>query len=99
VRSYRVRVARGCFCPPEFTRPRTITVRGGVPYRPPEHLKDVATVPRMFRRIQGAIDDGVAGLTVTYGARGVPQSITIDISRMIADEEAYYTIDHFVRLK
>ncbi|MCW3017095.1 MAG: hypothetical protein JWO02_4187 [Solirubrobacterales bacterium] len=98
VSSYRVRVAHGCFCPPQYTRPRTITVRGGVPRRPPAHLKDVATVPRMFRRIQGSIDDGVAGLAVTYGARGVPRSITIDVSRRIIDEEAYYTIDRFVRL-
>ena len=99
VRSYRVRIARGCFCPEEIRKPRTITVRRGVPVKPPAHLKDVATVPRMFQRIQGAIDDGVAGLTVTYGKRGVPRKITIDVSRLIADEESYYSIDRFRRLR
>ncbi|MCW2958248.1 MAG: hypothetical protein JWP18_1051 [Solirubrobacterales bacterium] len=99
VRSYRVRVALGCFCPESIRRPRTITVLGGSPRRPPSHLKDVATVPRMFRLIQRSIDRGVAGLDVTYGARGVPRTITIDVSRMIADEESYYTIDRFVRLR
>ncbi len=99
VRSYRVRVALGCFCPEDIRKPRTITVRGGIPRNPPSHLKDMATVPRMFRKIQRAIDDGVAELRVTYGARGVPRKIAIDVSRMIADEESYYSIDRFVRLR
>ncbi len=99
VRSYRVRVALGCFCPEDIRKPRTITVRGGVPRSAPSHLKDVATVPRMFRVIQGAIDDGVAGLDVTYGPRGVPKAISVDVSRMIADEERFYVVDRFVRLR
>jgi hypothetical protein len=99
IRTYRVRVGLGCFCPEDIRRPRTLTVRRGSPVRPPAHLKDVATVPRMFRVVQRAIDDGVAGLAVAYGRRGVPRSITIDVSRHIADEESYYTIDHFRRLK
>jgi hypothetical protein len=99
VRSYRVRVALGCFCPEEIRKPRTITVRGGIPVRPPSHLKEVATVPRMFRLIQRSIGRGVAGLDVTYGARGVPRTISIDVSRMIADEESSYSIDRFVRLR
>lgn len=99
VASYRVRVALSCFCPEEIRKPRTITVRGGIPRQPPAHLKDMATVPRMFRKIQHAIDQGVAGLDATYGARGVPRKISIDVSRMIADEESYYTIDRFTRLR
>jgi hypothetical protein len=98
IRTYRVRVALGCFCPEEVRKPRTLTVRRGSPVRPPAHLKAVATVPRMFRIVQGAIDDRVAGLTVTYGGRGVPRSIAIDVSRQIADEESFYTIDRFKRL-
>ncbi len=97
-RSYRVRVALSCFCPEDVRRPRTITVRNGIPRTPPSHLRDVATVPRMFRTIQRAIDRRVAGLTVAYGPRGVPRSISIDVSRMIADEESFYTIDRFTRL-
>jgi hypothetical protein len=99
VRSYRVRVALGCFCPEDIRKPRTLTVLGGIPRTPPKHLQDMATVPRMFRRIQRAIDEAVAGLVVTYGARGVPRKLTIDVSRMIADEESYYTIDRFTRLR
>jgi hypothetical protein len=97
--SYRMRVALGCFCPEDIRRPRTITVRRGLPLRPPSHLKDVATVPRLFRTIQRAIDADVADLTVRYGRRGVPSSIAIDNDRRIADEERYYTIDRFARLR
>lgn len=99
VHSYRVRVARGCFCPEEIRKPRTITVRDGIPRTPPSHLKDMATVPRMFRKIQRAIDDGVAGLDVTYGKRGVPSKVTIDVSARIIDEEMYYAIDRFTPLR
>jgi hypothetical protein len=98
VKSYRVRVALGCFCPRTYTMPRTIRVHRGAPVNPPPHLKDVATVPRMFKKIQGAIDGKVAAITVTYGPRGVPKSIAIDRDRRIADEEQYYTIDRFKKL-
>lgn len=66
--------------------------------RPPSHLTKVATVPRMFRVIQKAIDGRVVGLTALYGARGVPKSIAIDVSGMILDEESAYSIDRFVKL-
>jgi hypothetical protein len=95
IKNYQVRVALGCFCPEQYRTPRTIRVRRLAPVNPPPHLKDMATVPRMFRKIQGAIDAKVAMVDVTYGARGVPRSITIDRSRMIADEEQYYTVDRF----
>jgi hypothetical protein len=92
--SYRFRVRIQCFCAPAFTRPEVIVVRRGRPVDPPRRLRGVATVPRLLRRVQGAIDDRVAGLSVRYGRHGVPRSIGIDRSRMIADEEVGYTADH-----
>ncbi len=89
---WRGRVALGCFCPPQITKPRTLTVRRGSPVRPPSHLTKVATVPRLFRVIQKAIDARVVGLTALYRARGVPKSIAIDVSGMVADEESAYKI-------
>ncbi|MCW3039084.1 MAG: hypothetical protein JWM31_989 [Solirubrobacterales bacterium] len=98
VRDYRLRVALGCFCPPEATTPRTITVHGGLPVKPPANLRDVASVLRLFRTIQQAIDGEVAGLKVTYGKRGMPTSIAVDVDTHIADEERSYVVDRFQRL-
>lgn len=100
VRSYRMRVRLSCFCPRETTRPRTVVVRGGRIGRGiPLPARAYASVPRLFARVQRAIDDRVAQLDVTYGARdGVPRSIAVDVSRMIADEEMGATIDRFRRL-
>ena len=95
VKDYRFRAQVSCFCRP--AKPRTITVRHGLPVHPPQDLADVASVPRMFRTIQSAITGKVAAITVTYGPRGVPSRIAIDVSRQIADEERYFTIDRFVR--
>ena len=96
-RSYDFRVRLSCFCSPETTAPRTIKVRRSKPVRPPSHLRDVATVLRLFREIQEAIDGKVASLSVVYGSRGMPRQIAIDRSRLIADEESYYSIDRFRR--
>ena len=38
-------------------------------------------------------------IDVRYGRRGVPSSISIDQSRMIADEESYDTISRFTVLR
>jgi hypothetical protein len=95
ISSYSFEVRPSCFCPPrEF---RKIVVVHGSPRNPPADLKGVATVPRLFRVIRGAITDGVARLTVTYGTYGVPKSIAIDPSAQIADEESYFTIRRFKR--
>src|SRR3954451_1840850 len=75
---YRFRGRLLCFCPQSYTTPRTLTVRDGRARRPPQNLKPIATVPRMFRVVQRAIDRQVAGLAVTYGATGLPRSISID---------------------
>jgi hypothetical protein len=98
VRSYSFRLTRACFCP--AAQDIRIVVRRGRPAASTgEELLDVATVPRMFRRIQRSIDAKVAGLTVRYGKRGVPSSISIDGSRMVADDEIGYTIRRFTPQK
>jgi Family of unknown function (DUF6174) len=61
--------------------------------------RSLATVPRLFKTIQGAIDEGVANLNVSYGRRGVPTSIYIDRSQLIADEEMGYEIKAFTPSK
>lgn len=97
VADYRIRVALSCFCPEDIRRPVTLTIRGGKPLKAPEHLRDVASVTRLFRTVQAAIDDKVAMLDVRYDTRrGFPRQVSIDRSRMIADEESYYAADRFV---
>ena len=95
VRDYRFRVALQCFCPEEIREPVVIRVRDGRPRAVPSHLRKAATVPRLLRIVQRAIDDRVAGLNVRYGRHGVPRSIGIDSSRAVADEEREYEIDRF----
>jgi hypothetical protein len=97
VRSYRYQISVSCFCAP--SKGLVYVVRNGVPKVPAKGQKSIATVPRLFKTIQGAIDRKVANLDVTYGRRGVPKSIYIDSSQMIADEEVGYTITHFTTLK
>ncbi|MDW5595076.1 DUF6174 domain-containing protein [Conexibacter stalactiti] len=93
-RSYSFRVRVSCFCPDTIRRPRTIVVRRGKPVGSiPTHLRRYATVPRLFTRVQDAIDGDVARLTATYGARGVPKTIYVDQSFQIADEEQGVTVD------
>lgn len=96
VTSYDFRGSISCFCAPDYRKARTVKVRHGAPVHPPDSLKSVATVPRMFRFIQAAIDGKVASLQVQYGKRGVPRSIWVDRSRQIADEEVGYSFDRFV---
>jgi hypothetical protein len=93
IRSYRYEVGVSCFCVP--AKGVVYVVRKGVPKVPAAGEKSVATVPRLFRKIQEAIDDDVADLDVTYGTRGVPRKIHIDTAANIADEEVGYTITRF----
>jgi hypothetical protein len=90
-RSYRFRVALSCFCLPEIREPRVIVVRRGRPQGAPEHLRPAATVPRLLRMVQRAIDDRVSGLSVRYGRRGVPRRIGLDPDRGLADDEHEFT--------
>lgn len=97
LRSYRYEIRRQCFCVPQTSV--LVVVRNGVPTKFPTGLKSVATVPRLFKVIQGAIDDGVAKLSVTYSKRGVPRSISIDRIAGAVDDEIGYTVKRFTPLK
>ena len=96
-RSYRYELRRTCFCPPQ--KGVTVIVRGGRIVKYPEDLKSVASVPRLFRAIQEAIDDKVVDLDVSYAKRGFPKSLYVDRSQYVADEESGYTVKRFTSLK
>ena len=96
LRSYHYEARRRCFCPSVSWH--VVNVRNGVPSRRVhEAVKDVATVPRLFRTIQRAIDAKAHDLTVSYGSRGVPTKISIDSSAYVIDEEQNFTIRGFKR--
>jgi hypothetical protein len=99
LRSYRFRLQLGCFCAPDTTKPRRITVRKGKPVAPPRHLRPYATVPRLFAVIADAIDKRASGLTVKYGKTGMPRSIAVDYDDRAADEELHLTASRLRRLK
>ena len=56
-------------------------------------------MPRLFRKIQDAIDRKVARLVVTYGPRGVPRLVFVDSDTRIADEEIGYIVRGFAPLQ
>jgi hypothetical protein len=95
IRHYHFSIERVCFCPPSFRGPATIVVRDRVALAPPPEFDEVDTVPRLHEIVQKAINDRVERLTVAYDARGVPTSISIDVSTMIADEEVAYRVTGF----
>ena len=94
VHNYRFQLTRQCFCPPASW---VLFVRAGKPVRAPADARYVATVRRLHRRIQEAIDDRVAGLDVTYDKRGMPRLIGIDGRENVADDEIGYKVEHFWR--
>ncbi len=96
VRDYSFKVSLRCFCAREYTKAAVIVVRDGHPHgKVPRRYRAVATVARQFRRIQDAIDEGVAGLSVVYAARGRPQRIDVNPAWNIVDEEVGYTFGRF----
>jgi len=95
VSNYHYTVERRCFCVPSFVGPATIVVRDDLPQATPAGFEDIAAVPRLHAIVQKAIDDRVERLGVAYDARGVPLSIAIDRSSMIADDEITYLVSDF----
>jgi hypothetical protein len=96
IRSYDYEARRSCFCP--TTGWHKVKVRDNhLSYPPHNEVKDIATVPRLFRVIQRAIDRKAHGLTVTYGTYGVPRQISIDPIANVIDEEQNFTIRRFTR--
>ena len=95
ISNYHYTVERVCFCAPSFRGPVTIVVRNDKPQGTPAGFEDVATVPLLHAIVQKAIDDNVDRLGVVYDRRGVPLSIAIDRSVMIADDEITYRVSGF----
>jgi len=95
IHNYRLDLSRSCFCPPDDGV--VIFVRNDRPLNAPATLRRVATILRLFRVVQSAIDDGVADLSVSYDRRGIPRRIGIDGHRMIADDEVSYRVERFWR--
>jgi hypothetical protein len=94
IHNYRFELTRSCFCPQADS---IIFVRGGRPVNPPPSLRHVATIRRLHRQVQEAINDEVAGLDASYDRRGIPREIGIDGHRMIADDEVGYSVERFWR--
>jgi Family of unknown function (DUF6174) len=94
IHSYRFELTRRCFCPPASP---VLRVRHDRAVRPPADFRNVATVRRLFRHIQAAINDEVHVLQVRYGKRGVPRRIAIDGRELVADDEITYEVRRFWR--
>lgn len=103
---YRYTLQVGCFCLVEVTRPVTVEVKDGqvasITYVDDGTAADPAlferydSVDKLFAIIKEAEAQEPARLDVTYDeATGVPQSINIDISEQMADEELYLEISGF----
>lgn len=91
---YTTTVTESCFCP-EIAPVRTV-VRDGEIRRVTQGGRRLAhrrghSMDRLFAMI-GSAHETADGVEVTYTPRGVPKSISIDPSTMIADEERYYTV-------
>jgi len=95
IRSYDYEARRSCFCP--TTGWHKVKVRRNKLSTPHSSVKEIATVPRLFKIIQQAIDEKSHRLTVTYGTYGVPKQISIDPIQNVIDEEQNFTIRRFKR--
>ena len=105
--AYQYTLRRSCFCGPDATRGVVIVVRNGTveSRRYADTGADVApNLASSFPTIDGLfviiLDSFVANpgqTTVTYdAARGIPVTIAILGSPMIADDESFYTTSDFI---
>jgi hypothetical protein len=110
INSYQYTLQVSCFCLVEATRPVTIEVIDGqvasMTYADDGTAADPAlferydSVDKLFAIINDAESQDPVRLDVTYDETyGVPLSVNIDISEMIADEELYFTVSDFESLK
>jgi hypothetical protein len=108
--SYRYTLQVGCFCLQESTLPVTIEIQDGevasITYVDDGTAADPAlferynSIDKLFAVINDAEAQDPARLDVTYDETyGVPLSVNIDISEMIADEELYLEVSSFEALQ
>lgn len=104
--SYSFTWMQSCECIGDMTRPIRISVTAGQltnavfvddqaavgePVR-----RYLLTIDGVFDKIQDAIDQDAAEITVDYDpARGYPRSVFVDYSRQVADEELSLQISDF----
>jgi Family of unknown function (DUF6174) len=110
IESYRYNIQVGCFCIQDLTRPVTIEIQDGevaaITYvddgsaADPALFEHYTSIDKLFAIINDAESQEPALLDVTYDeATGVPLSVNIDISEMMADEELYLTVSGFEALQ
>ncbi len=102
---YAYQLQRSCFCPPEYTQPiairvfkgkiQQVTLQSGQPL-PADRKAEAKTINQLFGIIRDAIKREAASVEVKYDAQyGFPSSISIDLEKMMADEEVYYSVSGF----
>lgn len=100
--NYQYTYQRTCFCPVEYTRPISVTVRGdqvskvfpmpGDPPLPANRRNDGKTIEQLFATIEKAIVSNASSIKTTFDSQyGYPTQITIDHDFRMADEETYIT--------
>jgi Family of unknown function (DUF6174) len=92
LRSYKFTIQRSCFCPDEYTRAVTITVRDGVPTDAPPHLAAYSTVDKVLDTVTEAHASKADRLEVEFTPEGWPRTVYVDQSARIADEEYGLTL-------
>jgi len=104
--AYSFTWTQGCECISDMTRPIRISVTSGQIANAVfvddqravgEPVRGyLLTIDGVFDRIQAAIDQDAAEVTVEYDpARGYPRSVFVDYSRQVADEELALQISDF----
>ena len=104
--SYAYELQVSCFCFPDMTRPVNIVVSDGIVQSvvyvddgepaDPSLFTTYSTVEDLFERLENAHSQNPASFDVTFDEQyGVPQSVSIDIDEMMADEEIYFTVSNF----
>ena len=99
VSDYSFVVAAHCFCPTEYTTPRTVTVAGGsvsaVDPELPSGWTMPLTVDDLFALVEQGLDEG-AFVGVSYDAEyGFPTSVFVDWEELIVDEESAFEVTEF----
>ena len=96
IRSYDYEVKTTCFC--RYTGWVDVKVRNRLASkRSKAAAGELASVSRLFRVIQRAIDAKAHKLSVRYGARGVPVEVFMDSIQYVADDEWGFDVRRFRR--
>jgi Family of unknown function (DUF6174) len=98
LRSYKFTIQRSCFCPEEYTRAVTITVRDGVPTDAPPHLTAYSTVDKVLDTVAQAHASKADQLDVNFTLEGWPRTVYVNQSARIADEEYGLTLTNVTPL-